>query len=244
MDYSRLKDISENAVKHHALVLELKRIVEGCEMFSDEGAPPGVGLLEQELVSVSDQGYAYRCAIGRISVNLPLLFYDAHTHTHTHTHLACSTSLVALHPHILLLLQMLPSHPSYSYSPHLVCHTRRSVSRLLQDPRVRSEDKARLVALFTLKFGGSKAGDLKSKELIDCLAHEQVPMQLRMGVARLREYCGNATSAFKAGKSCDTQRFSSRSSLLPTQHSSSTRSLCHRAHRSRPTRSCILKHHF
>lgn len=56
MDYSRLKEIAENAVKHHSLVLELKRIVEGTGMFTEEGASsPGVGLLEQELLFVTDQ---------------------------------------------------------------------------------------------------------------------------------------------------------------------------------------------
>ena len=65
---------------------------------------------------------------------------------------------------------------------------------------MRPEDEARLVALFTLRFGGSRGGDVKSKELLDVLADQQVPMPLRMGVARLREYCGNASAAFKAGK--------------------------------------------
>jgi len=61
MEYSRHKERAENAAKHTSLVTELTRVAEGSDMFGADG----VGLLEQELVKVSDQGYAFK-AVARL----------------------------------------------------------------------------------------------------------------------------------------------------------------------------------
>jgi vacuolar protein sorting-associated protein 45 len=95
-------------------------------MFGDGG----VGLLEQELVKVSDQGYSFK-----------------------------------------------------------------AVSRLVQNRKVRPEDKVRLVALFTLRFEGSKSSEKNIRELHEMLASTSVPTPLLEGLRRLQAYCGSSCGA-------------------------------------------------